>query len=66
MTFAPSADMKTVTLAEERHNPAWRTRADDRVFTERHPHLIYFALLGAVCALALVAFRSGKMHHHRH
>ena len=66
-TYTPSARSALVTLGPEELNPAWQPRPDDRPYTERHPHLLWIALLCVVCILALVAFRSShpRSHHHQ-
>ena len=66
-TYTPSARSAVAHLGPEESNPAWRPRPDDRPYTERHPHLLWLALLLMVCSLALVAFRSSKAgFHHPH
>ncbi len=46
------------TLGPERANPAWVPRPDDRAFTERHPLLLWIALIVIVVLLGAVALRS--------
>ncbi len=58
-TYTPAAHSAVAQLGPEEHNPGWHARADTRPFTERHPHLLWIALLIVVCSLALIAFRSG-------
>ena len=65
-TYTPSAHSSLVALSPEELNPGWRPRPDDRPYTERHPHLLWIALLCVVCILALVAFRSSHPHRHPH
>jgi hypothetical protein len=62
--FSPSDAMREARLGPEQLNPAYRDRPDSRAFTERHPHLLWIALLIAVCILAIVAIRSSKTVHH--
>jgi hypothetical protein len=62
--FAPSEAMHNAQLGPERLNSSYRDRPDTRPLTERHPHLLWIALLGAVCILAVVAIRSSKTVHH--
>jgi len=59
-TYTPSARSATAQLGPEDLNPAWRPRRDHRAYTERHPHLLWIALLIVVGSLAFVAF------HHPH
>jgi hypothetical protein len=56
--------MRMAQLGPEQKNPAYRDRPDTRPFTERHPHLLWIALLGVICVLAIVAIRSSKTVHH--
>ncbi len=65
-TYTPAAHSAIAQLGPEEANPAWRNRPDTRPFTERHPHLLWIALLAVVCSLALVAFRSAHPHRHHH
>ncbi len=63
--FSPSVSMHPAQLGPEQPNPTFRERPDTRPLTERHPHLLWIALLVVICILAIVAFRSSKtMHHH--
>jgi hypothetical protein len=63
--FSPSSEVRTAQLGPEQRNPAYRDRPDERPFTERHPHLLWIALLVVICLLALVAIRSSKTIHHQ-
>ena len=63
-TYTPSAHSATAQLGPEELNPTWHPRPDARPYTERHPHLLWIALLIVVCILALVAFRSTHPRHH--
>jgi hypothetical protein len=58
--FSPSARMVSARLGPEQENKAYRARPDTRSMTERHPDLIWIALLIVVCVLAVVALRSSK------
>lgn len=58
--FHPSEQVRTAMLGAERLNPAFVAPVDARGFAERHPGLIWIALLAAVSALGLVALRSGR------
>jgi hypothetical protein len=62
--FSPSDAVHMAQLGPEQNNPAYRDRPDTRPFTERHPHLLWIALLGVICILAVVAIRSSKTVHH--
>ncbi len=62
-TYAPALRPEMVRLGTEQLNAGWRQRPETRSLVERRPHLAYYALLGAVCVLALAAFRSGKVQH---
>jgi len=64
--FSVSRLANPVQLGAERPNLAHVPRPDTRALTERHPDLVWIALLVVICALALVALRSSKhLHHHR-
>lgn len=63
-TYTPAAHSALVQLGPQELNAAFQPRPDDRPFTERHPQLLWLALLAVVCSLALVAFRSSRVHHH--
>ncbi len=58
--FSLSENAHTAQLGPEQLNPAYSVRPDDRPYTERHPHLLWIALLGVICVLALVAIRSSR------
>jgi hypothetical protein len=62
--FTPSDPMHSAQLGPEQSNPAYRDRPDSRPLTDRHPHLLWIALLAVVCILAIVAIRSSKTVHH--
>lgn len=61
--FAPSSAMHPAQLGAEQLNPIYRDRPDARPLTDRHPHLLWIALLVVVCVLAIVAIRSSKTVH---
>ena len=63
--FTPTARAVMAPLGPEQINPNYTARPDSRPLTERHPTLLWIALLAVVCSLALVAFRS-TAHHHPH
>jgi hypothetical protein len=49
------------TLGPEKSNPQYTPRPQAPLsFTERHPQLLWIALLAAICALALVAIKSSR------
>jgi hypothetical protein len=62
--FAPSSVIHPAQLGAEQLNPIYRDRPDARPLTDRHPHLLWIALLVVVCVLAIVAIRSSKTVHH--
>jgi Protein of unknown function (DUF3999) len=61
--FSPSAEFHAANLGSEQFNPAYRDRPDARPLTDRHPHLLWIALLIVICILAIVAIRSSKTVH---
>ncbi len=64
--FSVSRLANAVPLGPEQLNAAYVPRPDTRALTERHPDLVWIALLAVICVLALVALRSSKnLHHHR-
>jgi hypothetical protein len=49
------------TLGPEQLNPQYTPRPQAPLsFTERHPQVLWIALIGAICALGLVAIRSSR------
>jgi hypothetical protein len=59
--FASSATATPATLGPELPNPAYHPpAAEARPFTERHPEVLWIALIAAILALGLVAFRSSR------
>ena len=59
-TFSPATSV-SARLAPEQPNPAYTARpAPTRTLTERHPELLWVALLAVVCTLAVVATHSAK------
>ena len=58
--FTPDANASVATLGREKENPGYRARPDDRAFTERHPELPWFAPVGVVLVLGMVAVRTAK------
>jgi hypothetical protein len=58
--FAPQATAVAGTLGPEQANPAYQARPDDRPFTERHPALMWVALIAVIALLGGVALRSPR------
>ena len=58
--FTPDAKAAAATLGPERANPAYQVRPDERPFTERHPILLWMALILVVVVLGGVALRTAK------
>lgn len=58
--FAPQQNPVAAKLGAESANSAYQPRPDERPFTERHPALLWIALVLAIALLGLVAFRSFK------
>ena len=64
--FSVSRLANAVQLGPEQANPAYSPRPDTRALTERHPDLVWIALLAVICVLALVALKSSRnLHQHR-
>jgi Protein of unknown function (DUF3999) len=58
--FVPDPHAVAAALGAEIANPEFRTRPDERAFTERHPALLWVALILVVAVLGLVALRTAK------
>ena len=58
--FSFAAHTHLAQLGPEQINPAYRPRPDTRPLTERHPDILWIALLISICSLALVAIHSAK------
>lgn len=58
--FMPEANPSQATLGPEEENPQHQSRPDERPFTERHPGLLWAALLVVVLVLGAVALRTAK------
>jgi hypothetical protein len=58
--FVADANAAPATLGPETANPEYVARPDARPFTERHPALLWIALLLVVAVLGLVALRTAK------
>lgn len=58
--FALDRNAARATLAPERPNPIYQPRRDTRPFTERHPALLWIALVAAILILGALALRSSR------
>jgi len=58
--FASQADAAAVPVGPEQPNPAYRSRPDERPFSEKHPALLWIVLIGVVALLGGIALRSAK------
>jgi hypothetical protein len=58
--FVPDKDAAQATLGPEERNPEYRPRPDQRPFTERHPGLLWLALILVVLVLGGVALRTAR------
>lgn len=58
--FSPDAHAAAATLGPEQANPAFTARPDARPFTERHPALLWLALIVVVVVLGGVALKTAK------
>lgn len=58
--FAPQADAVEAAAGPEQTNPLFQLRPDERPFTEKHPALLWVALVGAIALLGVIALRSAK------
>jgi hypothetical protein len=58
--FVAQADAAKVSADAEQANPAYQPRPDERPFTERHPWLLWAALLAVIALLGLIALRTAK------
>lgn len=56
----PQPDAAQVAAGPEQNNPAFEPRPDERPFTERHPELLWLALISVILLLGAIAFRSLK------
>ncbi len=56
--FAAKADAAQVAVGPEKANPAYQPRPDERAFTEKHPALLWIALVAVVALLGTIALRS--------
>ena len=58
--FAMQANTAVATLGAEQANPAFQERPDDRPFTEKHPVLLWVALIAVILLLGIVALRTAQ------
>jgi hypothetical protein len=58
--FKPEANAAVGTLGPEQANPEYSTRPDTRPFTDRHPVLLWLALILVVIVLGGVALKTAK------
>jgi hypothetical protein len=58
--FQPEKDASQAKLGAEQNNPQYEPRPDERPFTEKHPALLWIALVLAVAVLGSIALRSAK------
>ena len=65
--FRPADASAPAKLDAELPNPIYEARADERTLTDRHPELLWVALLAVVFILGVVALRSAKRlpQHHK-
>lgn len=58
--FTGGTDAVQVAAGPEQPNPAYEPRPDERAFTEKHPALLWVALLAVIALLGTIALRAGK------
>jgi hypothetical protein len=58
--FTPEKNPAVAELGPEAANPEFRSRPDERAFTERHPGLLWAGLILVVLVLGVVALRTAK------
>ena len=58
--FAEQPDAVRASLGPEQENPSYEPRPDPRPFTERHPALLWVALILVIAVLGVIALRSMK------
>ncbi|HEY4356053.1 MAG TPA: hypothetical protein VGN16_09925 [Acidobacteriaceae bacterium] len=61
--FTESPAAGRAELGAEHANPDFVARVDERPYTERHPELLWVALIAAVAALGIVAHRTTRKRH---
>jgi hypothetical protein len=58
--FVAQSDPMAVTAGAESENAAFQQRPDDRPFTEKHPALLWAALIAVVALLGGIALQSAR------
>ncbi len=58
--FTPQAHAMQATSGPEQQNPTYQPRPDERPFTEKHPALLWVALIAVIALLGIIALRSAK------
>jgi hypothetical protein len=58
--FTPEKNTAVAELGPEAANPEFRARPDARPFTEKHPGLLWAALIVVIVVLGIVALRTAK------
>jgi Protein of unknown function (DUF3999) len=58
--FSTVGSTRSAELGTEQKNPIYLSRPDSRPITERHPELLWIALLAVICSLGVVAVHSSK------
>jgi len=58
--FSPQLNPFQALAGPEQPNPGWQPRPDERPFTEKHPILLWVALIGVIALLAGIALKSQK------
>lgn len=61
--FTLRKDMSIVTVGPEERNPSYESRPDTRPFTEKHPLLLWVALVAVIGLLGGIALRSSSRTH---
>ena len=58
--FSMQADASSISAGPEQSNPQFQPRPDERPMTEKHPSLLWAALLVVIALLGVIALRSAK------
>lgn len=58
--FAPEQGAALATFGPEQKNPEYTPRPDELPFTEKHPALLWTALVAVILLLGIIALRSAK------
>ena len=58
--FTPQTDALKMTTSPEQPNPQYQSRPDTRPFTEKHPALLWIALIAVIALLGTITLRSTK------